>query len=365
MLKRSSAAAYTRGALLLSILTLTSSVCPLPTPVETPKLAPHRGDLESAAKEALERNAPMIIHIILEGEERNDAYRDEILTNKDLIKISEACVVVIGNNGEHKQKTIKEKTDGVSTERTVCSAYPMFANCDGHRKIWDPLYHEYQDEDGEMGCPQTILLSPSGEIEWRHNVRDPPTSSEVQSAIKASQKKHGQSLTATGLRTIKGHAVAAKNAEGAKKWALAWTRYQGILDLISVGKWAEIAKPGKERAAKAISKKLTSLEARFIPGAVDAPWRELIALLESTKGTPFTREVSAMKKKIERDKSLKDELSKIRKEMEAESIWDDADALLRRGEERKAMKLLKKLTGKKFAGTKVQALVKERFPELG
>ncbi|MDE0892633.1 MAG: hypothetical protein OSB14_10670, partial [Planctomycetota bacterium] len=67
----------------------------------------------------------------------------------------------------------------------------------------------------------------------------------------------------------------------------------------------------------------------------------------------------------ERDKSLKDELSEIKKEMEAESIWDDADALLRRGEERKAMKLLKKLTGKKFAGTKVQALVKERFPELG
>ena len=353
-----------RGAILLSGLILTSSVSTHTRSVETPRLTPHVGDLESAAKEALERNAPVIIHIILEGEEMNDAYRDDILTDKELIKLSEGCIVIIGNNGEHKQKTIKEKVGGVSKERTACSAYPMFENCDGHRKIWNPLYHEYQDEDGEMGCPQTIVLSPSGEIDWRHNVRNPPAPSEVQGALKAAQKKHGKSLTEGGLRAVKGHTVAAKNAEQAEKWALAWTRYQEILDLISVGKWSEIAKPGQERSAKAIRAQLASLLERFKPGEVAGPWRELIVLTEATKDTPFAREVMALKKKIERDKSLKNDIKAIKTEMEAEAIWDEADGLLRRGEERKAMKLLKKLIGKKFTGTKTQARVRERFPEL-
>ena len=354
-----------RGALLLSALILTSSASTHSSSGETPRLRPHIGDLESAAKEALDRNAPTLIHIILEGEEHNDAYRDEILGDKELVKLSEGCVVIIGNNGEHKQKTIKEKIDGISKERTACSAFPMFENCDGHRKIWNPLYHEYQDENGEMGCPQTIVLSPSGEIDWRHNVRNPPSTGEVQSALKAAQKKHGKSLTEEGLRTVKGHAAAAKNAEQAEKWALAWTRYQGILDLISVGKWSKLSKLGQDRAGKAISAQLASLEERFKPGEVESPWRELIALTEATKDTPFAREVMALKKKIERDKSLKGDINAIKTEMEAESLWDEADGLLRRGEERKAMKLLKKLTGKKFIGTKTQAKVRERFPEIG
>ena len=354
-----------RGAILLSALILMSSVSTHSANAETPRLLPHIGDLESAAKEALERNAPTLIHILLEGEEHNDAYRDEILSDKELVKLSETCVVIIGNNGEHKQKTIKEKVDGVSKERTACSAFPMFESCEGHRKIWNPLYHEYQDEDGEMGCPQTIVLSPQGEIDWRHNIRNPPSTSEVQGALKAAQKKHGKSLTKEGLRAVKAHVVAAKNAEQAEKWALAWTRYQEILDLISVGKWSGIAKPGQERSAKAIRAQLASLLERFKPGEVESPWRELIALTEATKDTPFAREVMALKKKIERDKSLKNDIKAIKTEMEAEAIWDEADGLLRRGEERKAMKLLKKLTGKKFIGTKTQARVRERFPEIG
>lgn len=365
MEQRSLKSTPTRGAILLSAFILTSSVSTHSSNAETPRLAPHIGDLESAAKEALERNAPTLIHIILEGEEHNDAYRDEILSDKGLIKLSESCVVIIGNNGEHKQKTIKEKVDGVTKERTVCSAFPMFKSCEGHRKNWNPLYHEYQDENGEMGCPQTIVLSPSGEIDWRHNIRNPPATSEVEGALKAAQKKHGKSLTEEGLRTVKGHAAAAKNAEQAEKWALAWTRYQGILDLISVGKWSELAKSGQDRAGKAISAQLTSLEERFKPGEVEGPWRELVALAEATKDTPYTRAVMALKKKIERDKSLKGDINAIKTEMEAESIWDEADGLLRRGEERKAMKLLKKLTGKKFIGTKTQARVRERFPEIG
>ena len=353
-----------KGAVLLSGLLLASGASTHEELRQTPTLTPHIGDLESAAKAALERNAPTLIHIILEGEEHNDLYRDEILTDKELIKLSEACVVIISNNGEHKQKIIKEKIDGVSQERSACSSFPMFSNCDGHRKTWNPLYHEYQDESGDMGCPQTIVLSPSGEIDWRHNIRNPPATSEVAAALKAAQKKYGKSLTKEELRTIKAHVAAGKKAEGAGEWAAAWTRYEAILSIISIGNWAALAKPGQERASKAIGEQLSALEKRFKPGEVATPWRELVALREATRETPFKREVAAFTKKIERDKALKDDIKAIKTEMEAEALWDEADGLLRRGEERKAMKLLKKINGKKFNGTATQARIRERFPEL-
>ena len=51
-------------------------------------LSPHIGDLESAMKAALERNVPLLIHIILDDEEHSDRYRDAVLPDKELIELS-------------------------------------------------------------------------------------------------------------------------------------------------------------------------------------------------------------------------------------------------------------------------------------
>ena len=102
----------------------------------------------------------------------------------------------------------------------------------------------------------------------------------------------------------------------------------------------------------------------MVPGYFGWIAVQLVALAEATEETPFKRGVLAFKKKVERDKALKDDIKAIKTEMEAETLWNEADRLLQRGEERKAMKLLKKINGKKFNGTQTQARVRERFPEL-
>ncbi|MFN9785166.1 MAG: hypothetical protein ACK57N_01185, partial [Planctomycetia bacterium] len=42
-------------------------------PVEVQSLVPHVGDLDSARALAKERNAPLLVHMVLDGESDNDA----------------------------------------------------------------------------------------------------------------------------------------------------------------------------------------------------------------------------------------------------------------------------------------------------
>lgn len=328
------------------------------------RLTPHTGDLESAQKLALERNTPLLIHIILEGEDQNDAYRDGILPNRDLIQLSAHCVVVIGNNGDHEQTTITEKVDGETRKRRACSVYRMFENCAQHRECWDPIYHAYQEESGELNCPQTILLTPLGKIAWRHNINDPPSAGEVIKALKDAQKKAGKSLTADGLRSVKGYFVAAANAAKALDWPKVWQRNQLILELIEGGVWGEGATSAQADALKKMRDSLASMEESFQPGQVAEAWRALMTFEAATQDTPIAREVAALKKKITRNKDLKEELRAIQTELAAEELEAQAEALLRSDEERRAMKLFKKILGKKYAATRTAERVRQRFGEI-
>ena len=328
------------------------------------RLSPHLGDLESAKKLALERNAPLLIHIILEGEDQNDEYRDGILPNTELTRVSEGCVVVIGNNGEHQQTKITEKIDGEKVQRRVCSVYQMFENCGQHRECWGPIYNAYQDPNGELGCPQTVLLDPAGKISWRHNVRNPPSASEVTKAVKAAKKVAGKSLSMDGLRSVKGHFIAAGNAAKAEDWPTVWLRNQAILDLIDVGYWSAGAESAQENALKEMAAHLATLEERFVPGQVAEVWRELTLFAKATRETPIASKLTRLRKRVEGNKELKQELTAIKAELAAEELEAEAEALLADDRESRAIKLFKKILGKKYAETETARRVRERFPDL-
>jgi hypothetical protein len=196
-------------------------------------------------------------------------------------------------------------------------------------------------------------------------VRNPPAASEVSKAVKDAQKKAGKSLTADGLRTVKGHHIAATNAAKAEDWPTVWSRNQAILELIDVSAWAEGAKTAQANALGKMRAHLASLEEQFKPGQVATAWREFSLFVTAIAKTPIAREVALLKKRIERNKDLKEELAAIKAELAAEELEVEAEALLRKDEERKAMKLFKKILGKRYSGTETAKRVRERFPDLG
>jgi hypothetical protein len=306
-----------------------------------PPLRPFLGSLEEARRRAAERNVPLLIHIVLEGEPQNDEYRDRILPDAALRKLSERAVVIVSNNGEHGRTKVEETVDGRTLTRSACSVYPFFEDCNGHRQTWDPLYFEYHEPNGDMKCPQTVLLSPSGELAWRFNVSDPPPTGEVVNALQKAQKAAGPGLTNEELSRVKQLLTLARKAALEGDPAAAWRNWQAIAELLPSGLYGEEAKQGAQAAVTAMGAAVDAAEADLVPGKAAQGYARLLELDRTLAGTPLHKRVKEGLRKAERDKALQEEIAAYKLELEAQALLDEGLAELAGGDERKAERALR------------------------
>jgi hypothetical protein len=328
------------------------------------ELIPFLGSLSEARKASAEQNVPLLIHLILEGEEHNDQYRDQLLTHKEVVALSQHAVVIIANNGEHEPKTVKEELEGRVVERQVCSSYPWFSRCADHRASWDPLYGELADEDGGMRCPQTVIELPGGELSWRFNTANPPEAKQLIAELQKAQKKAGPGLSAEELRTVKGLVKEGRRAMDGRLWGDAWRSWAALLQIIEVGKYGEEAAAALKETESAMQAELAEQVARLVPGSAADAYAAISALTQEWLGSEMEGRARAALKRAERDKAIKEEVEGKKLELEAEEVWAEGQELLRSGEEKAAHKLLKKLLRKKYEGTPAARRVREQFPEL-
>jgi len=326
-------------------------------------LRPFRGGLEAARASAKERNVPLLLHVILEGEPQNDDYRDKILPHQELIDLSQRAVVIVSNNGQHDLHTIKETVEGEQVERQACTVYPWFENCHQHRECWDQIYAEWHDDDGDMRCPQTILLLPGGELSYRCNDGDPPPVGSVVIALKKAQKIAGPGLTEGELLHVKRALDRGRQMAAAQKWAEAWRSFQDVLAVATLGLQAEEAEAGSGAALAALNGEIEAARALLVPGKAAAGYARLVELAASTAGLPFEKELSAAIRKAEKQKDIEDEIERWKLEREAERLYAQACELLEQEQERKSEGLFRRLLRRKYAGTEAAKLTAERFPE--
>ena len=329
-----------------------------------PKFTPHIGDLAAARKASLEQNVPLLIHIILEDEEQNDEYRDDLLPDKELIAASQLAVVIVTNNGDHAPRRIKENIEGREVKSEVCSKYPTFAHCGQHREAWDDVYAIYHEEDGSMRCPQTVILAPDGTQAWRNNDGNPPAASAVVSQLIKAQKKAGPGLSREQLTRVKQLTKEGQRASDGKLWGDAWRKWSEVLELSKVGAYGEQAGKAMREAETAMRAELAKLLTGLVPGSAAQAYAELSRLVTDWAGSPLEPEVRKRIKAAEKNKEIKEEIARWKLEAQADALWDEGIALWEKGEERAAMKILKKLVRKKYVGTAAAARTLEKFPEL-
>jgi len=328
------------------------------------KLTPFIGTLEEARKASREQNVPLLIHIILEDEPQNDQYRDHILPNKDLIARSVKAVVVVTNNGEHGTRKIREIVDGEKVSREVCSAYPWFDHCGQHRQAWEECYAAYHEQNGEMRCPQTLILLPDGKESWRFNTANPPAVSQVISELTKAQKRAGPGLTRDELGKVKKHAADARRETDGELWGDAWRSWNGILAIISVGSYAEEAKKALPGIEAGMKKELDQALALLIPGKAAEGYAMLDKLAQEWASSPKEGEVRRLMARAAKDKAIKEEIAVWKLEREGETLWNEAAELRKKGDTRGAEKLIRKLKRKKFEGTKIAQRAHDEYPDL-
>lgn len=335
-------------------------------PMEAPSLVPHIGDLDSARALAKERNAPFLIHMVLDGESDNDSYRDNLLVDAELVKLSVQAVVVVANNGTHKKKSIEIKSaekDGKPTKKEVCEAYPMYDSCAKHQRNWNELYGLYKEDSGDLRCPQAILYLPDGKQHQRWHDGTVPAADDLRGALLEAIKLAGPGLTQEQLEAVKKLASDARAAESSDDVAT-WRSWSAVLAISARGKWADEAIAGRDAAFARIQAKVKELQAQLAPGTVVAASRALRLLVKELAGTPLEKEILQSLKKAEAQKELKEELAKARLEEEADLLLKEAETAADLGDQKKAEKAARKLFAKKYRETGAARVGRERWPDL-
>lgn len=348
----------------IALLTILAAGAPANlSPPADEVLQPYIGELDGAIKSAQERNVPVLIHVVQEGEEANDRYRGTVLKDQDLVKRSKMAVVVVVNDGSHDKRTIKIKRGEEVVTKKVCEHF-FTPSCNDHKENWDRIFRRFNVE-GEMKTPQALVLNPTGELAERiYAGGDIPAISSFQTALKAVEKKIGPGLTLEQLVSIKRLSGEARSRENVKDWGGAWRKWSAVLAIQAKGKFATEAQDRQPAALTKLEEEVEAARKLCAEGTACQGYRQLVALVESCRETPLEKPIAKHVKAVERDKSIKDAIKRCKVELDAESLWDDAQEQFRAGKEKKGLALIKKLLKKKYDETPIVQRAREIYADL-
>jgi len=327
-----------------------------------PPLVPYPGRLDAARVAAKERNVPILVHVILEGEEANDNYRRTILPDPDLLRASAGMIVLVANNGTHERKRIEVVVDGETVSKEVCSAYE-FDSCAVHQLAWDDCYREFKRDDGVLYCPQTVALLPDGTLFERIDTSNTPSVDEVHSLVQGLLKKAGPGLSEAQLAELKRLLVEGRHLDGEQDWPGAWRAWSRLLEISARDPWGAEARRSLAAAEAGLKAELERLAALLVPGRAAEGWRQLGEYQRRCAGTPFEKAIAQRLKKAETDKSIREEIAAYRTSLEADGLLREAQALHESGDLKKAERAVRKLLGKRYEGTPAQKAARELWPE--
>lgn len=333
-------------------------------PAAEVKLQVFTGKVADARKLARERNAGLLIHVLIkETESENEEYRKRFLDDPALRAACERLILVISDNGQHPSKTIEETLEGRKQTRTACSLYPWFETCAQHQLNMNDLALEYRSEDGSMHCPQTILQAPDGSVLARLNTGGVGDPGEIVAGLAELEKKFGRGLLPAEWTELARALDEGRGAQASKSWPLAlrrWARVRELSPLSAYGTEAAQALPEIERALTA---EIEATCKGFVPGGAAAAWKRLVELQAACAGLPFEKQIGARLKQAEVQKDIQAEIAVVKLEAEAEALLRTAQEQADAKKDKELEKTVRKLLGKRYAATPAAQSARTLWPE--
>ncbi len=321
------------------------------------------GKLSKAQAEAKERNVPLVVCCVLEGEEASGRFQDTLSEDNLLSSLSAELILVLANDGDHEQKEVKVKgADGKRVKKSVCSAFGT-DDCDAHKLQWDAVYKDYVMPDGgEWILPEVILVRPDGKIEERFRELDIIPLGPVVREIKTLQKVLGRGVSANDIANLRREVTMAQAMAKAKLWSDSWKSWSKVGKWAPSGPHAEAAKSGMELALKEMKLSLETQAKRLVPATLEDAYRRIRAM--DFDDSPIEREVGKVLGAARRDPQLKPRLAEIDLILEAEGLLKDIEEALQAKNKGLAKRLLRKLASKKLSHTPAAEQAKERYKDL-
>ena len=330
----------------------------------------HAGDLSSAREEARARNTPLMVFSLLDGEEESRRFRDALLKSRELLTRAEGSVLIVVNDGDHKQEAVvRTQADGSRLELQLCK-FLGTRGCAPHQRNWDEVYLEYgasATRDGAWKLPEALILKPGGELHTRHNQGDPPPLNEVLAAAEKLARELGVGLSRNQWRGIEASVKAAENHLKAKEHGAAWRAFARTRALAQKGlppAWAARIAPSEQAALEALRARLALLQPSLTADSIEESYPRLLDLIDECFETPLSPELLSVRRDLQKDPDLREAIRSIDREREAQGLLREARELLDAGEEARGKRILRRILSKKYAATPTAGRVRELYPDL-
>lgn len=321
---------------------------------------PRLGELAEAKREAYERNVPLIIVAIQEGEEANDRFYEVVYRHPAFVTAAAPVVLVLVNDGAHPTRTIREEgTDGQTLERQVCERFET-PSCADHKLNFNRVHQEF-NEDGALRTPQMVVLSPKAEL--RERFVDLHAVGDLTQAIAKATQAAGPGLSAEQLSAVKQHHGAATKHQEEWSWALAYREWTALLAIAPAGAFAEEAKAGSEKALAALRAAIDEALAKMQGGKVVEGYVALSELGPVVAGTPLEKDHKKALQGAERNKAWREAIEGHKRAVEADGLWKELDLLLAEDEVEKAKRIGERIL-RRFGDTPAAGRVRKEWPDL-
>ncbi len=331
---------------------------------QTEGLAVFLGTIEDARKEALDRNVPLLVHLMVDTEVCSTAYLSNVIGDTTLASMSERAIVVIGSDGDHGQVRLTDKVNGKPVSRMVCPTLPWFENCAAHATSRDNSWIAYKDADGEMRAPQTIIELAEGGISFRHDTTVCPPVGPIIGALGEAQETSGHGMTAREHAEVLVRRERGLKALKAGDWGAAFGDLWRARKLAQNGTLARLVAEELAIAADEIEQLIGDWSPKLVAGTEVEAFEKLAGLEPHIAGTKWEKSVGKSLDEAERDQSLTPLLAGPILAREAEKLWSAYEAAVTATKDRKATSTLRKLLDKKYAETPAGTRAAEANPDL-
>lgn len=334
---------------------------PLQKKAPPPRFAPFVGSLDDARRHATERNVALVVCAVLAGEEASERFAQTVPQDPAYAAALAGALVIVANAGEHPAKKLEELVDGKKVVRDVCSAF-FTPTCADHQKLWDPTFFAFQ-EQGELRCPQMIVVAPDGQVAKRLAPGDVPKPSQVTTALGAIAEKFGPGLSEQEFATVQRALVDAEAATNRGAHADAWRACALVVSIAPKAPQAEVARKGQATALGELAVRRDAALERLAGDRPTDGYDELVALVEDCKGLPNEKELAKLVADAEAKPTLRDVIAAHKKHLAAEALWKEIGELEAANQKRKAEAKIRLLV-RKYWDTEAGKRARKQYPEI-
>lgn len=264
------------------------------------------GPWKKALEAASERNVPIVVVVIQDGEEANEALASGVLKDPQFVRALDGCIPIICNKGSHDQVERKTRLG----KRHVCSKFGELP-CEIHQIHEGHVYRKFF-AGKSVKTPQVKFCTP--DLEVVQEIIDVSGTPSYLDAIRKVVKKIGPGLDRLQFEAAKVELTRGRNLLKQKKYKEAW---DACAKTVAVGGKSKLVKNARAiqetvvgHVEKVMADALSSAEAGDYWSAL--PPLDLTAV--EFKGTDLGKRAKDLLKKLSRTKEGRAVARELRKQ---------------------------------------------------